>query len=171
MRAATQQVGVHGAPGLAVGVGALAVSSSGATLATHGLGSCVAVCTFDPEAGVSGLLHFMLPASRIDAERARQRPDLFADLGVENLLRAVQHAGGRRNRLRAKLIGGASFLATSVSMDVGKRNVLAARKHLWAAGVNVVAEAVGGTQSRTVHLCGTTGVATIRTPGVREVRL
>ena len=37
-------------------------------LVTYSLGSCVGLSLFDPVAGVGGLIHCMLPLSRIDTE-------------------------------------------------------------------------------------------------------
>ncbi len=59
---------------LVVGIGELAVSNDRDELiVTHALGSCIAVCIFDPVVGVAAMLHFLLPDSRINADRARQR--------------------------------------------------------------------------------------------------
>jgi hypothetical protein len=56
---------------LVVGIGEYAVAaSSAATIVTHALGSCIAVCIWDPQRGVAGLLHFLLPESRVNPERA-----------------------------------------------------------------------------------------------------
>ena len=40
----------------------------GGVIVTHALGSCIAVCIFDPVARVGGLLHFLLPESRINPD-------------------------------------------------------------------------------------------------------
>ena len=51
----------------------------GDVIVMHALGSCIAVCVFDPVASVAGMLHFLLPEARINPERARQQPAVFAD--------------------------------------------------------------------------------------------
>ena len=66
-----------------VGIGELAVSNApDDVIVTHALGSCVAVCLYDPVAGVAAMLHFLLPDARINAQRARMQPAAFADLGI-----------------------------------------------------------------------------------------
>ncbi len=66
-----------------VGVGDYKISTSPLeVLVTYSLGSCLGVAAYDPRAGVGGLLHFMLPDSRINAEKARAQPAMFADNGA-----------------------------------------------------------------------------------------
>ena len=56
-----------------VGIGDCKVSKQpDDVLITHALGSCIAVMIHDPVAKVAGLLHYMLPESSLDAERARR---------------------------------------------------------------------------------------------------
>ena len=51
---------------IVVGIGEYAVADQpDATIVTHALGSCIAVCAWDPDAGVGGLLHFMLPTGSL----------------------------------------------------------------------------------------------------------
>lgn len=66
-----------------IGIGELAVSRTPSlTIATHAVGSCIAVCIFDPIAAVAGMLHFLLPESAINPERASRHPAVFADTGI-----------------------------------------------------------------------------------------
>jgi chemotaxis protein CheD len=133
-------------------------------LVTYALGSCIAVGAYDPVAGVGGLLHFMLPDSRQDAERAKAQPAMYADTGIPLLLRSLERMGGDRKRLRVRLAGGAQILHDNAQLAVGKRNYMAARKLLWQLGVMVEMEAVGGTTSRNLGLDLGTGEFWLRTP-------
>ncbi len=40
-------------------------------LATYSLGSCVAVCLYDPVVIVGGMLHYQLPSSEADQDKAQ----------------------------------------------------------------------------------------------------
>jgi len=144
---------------LAVGIGQCAVSNRpGDVLITHGLGSCIAVCVFDPQTTVAGLLHFLLPEARINPERALVQPAVFADTGIPLLLDAAAQQGLLRRRAIVKLVGGAEMAAsTEVAFNTGRRNVLAARNLLWRSGVFVAGQDVGGTAARTLHLSVATG--------------
>ena len=53
-----------------------------ATLITYALGSCIGVTLYDPSAKVGGLLHFMLPESQLDPQKAQRKPWMFADTGI-----------------------------------------------------------------------------------------
>lgn len=124
----------------------------GQVLATFALGSCIGLAVHDAKTGVGGLLHFMLPDSAIDPERARERPSVFADTGIVQLIRQVCEAGAGKRNLMAYAAGGASLIHSIRGFDIGKRNCLALHKALWKAGVLLTGEAVGGGSSRTMHL-------------------
>jgi len=137
-----------------VGIGEFAVSNQPDDLiVTHALGSCVAVCLFDPVAGVAAMLHFLLPESKINAERARDQPGAFADTGIPLLFQQAYRHGLDKKRAIVKLAGGAETVDKgTASFQIGRRNVLAAKNLLWRNGVFVRGEHVGGDIARTVHL-------------------
>ena len=135
---------------IVVGIGEFAIADSpDATIVTHALGSCIAVCVWDQDAGVGGLLHFLLPESKLNPERAKRQPGTFADTGIPLLFQTAYKHGATKSRCRVKLLGGASVTAGGTT-DVGRRNLLAAKKMLWQNGVMVQGEAVGGHEVRTV---------------------
>lgn len=153
-----------------VGIGEFAVSNDPqAAVVTHALGSCVAVCIWDPAARVAGLLHVLLPDSKINPDRARQQPAAFADTGIPLFFRTAYAQGLDKKRCRVRLIGGASVAGLPPSeAAVGKRNVLAARSLLWRNGVLIEREVVGGTEARTVTLRVSDGVTRIGTGTAAE---
>jgi chemotaxis protein CheD len=121
-------------------------------LVTYALGSCIAVAMHDPVTKVSGLLHYMLPESAIDAKKAEQNPFMFADTGILRMMDVLKKAGGDGKRMVVRLTGGAQVLDSQGVFQIGKRNYLAARRILWKAGILVAAEAVGGEMSRTTRM-------------------
>jgi chemotaxis protein CheD len=140
-----------------VGIGELAVSNTpGDVIVTHALGSCVAVCLFDPVAGVAAMLHFLLPEARINPERARLQPAAFADTGIPLLFHTAYKHGLEKRRTIVKLAGGAEWTdmtgPVASGLKTGHRNALAAKSVLWRNGVIIDAQDVGGTTARTVHL-------------------
>ena len=53
---------------LIVGIGEFAVTDQpGGSIVTHALGSCIAVCIWDPTVRVAGLLHFLHAFQAVDA--------------------------------------------------------------------------------------------------------
>lgn len=156
---------------LLVGIADLAVSNlTGDSIITHALGSCVAVSVWDPALHVGGLLHFLLPESRISPERAGCQPAAFADSGIPLLFQELFRLGLDKRRARVKLAGGADIANAKGDsvFDIGRRNALAARQILWRNGVLVSAEALGGTVARTVCLRLGDGVMTVSMGGVEH---
>lgn len=145
--------GLGGGKRLVIGIGELVVSNGpGDVLVTHALGSCIAVCLWDPTAHVAGLLHYLLPDSKINPERASTQPATYADTGIPLLLKEAYALGATKQRTIVRLVGGAEVVGGAGSFNVGKRNLLAARNLLWRAGLLIKGEAVGGTVARTVHM-------------------
>lgn len=149
-----------------VGIADCRVSADRDTvLATYALGSCIAVLVHDPVAAVAGLLHYMLPDSSLDPGKAERNPFLFADTGIPRLIAAVCDCGARRERLVARIAGGAQTLNGHQRFQIGRRNQRAARRILREAGVAVRSEAVGAEVSRTVLLETGSGRALVRESG------
>ncbi len=137
-------------------------------LVTYALGSCVAICLFDPTVRVGGLLHIMLPDSSLDPRKAQANPYMFADTGLPALLRAMALEGAVERRLKVRLAGGANVLDDRGVFNIGKRNYTAVRKLLWKAGLMVEGEMVGGEVSRTVRMEISTGRCWVREGGRAE---
>ena len=154
---------------LTVGVGDCKISNAAeSVLTTYALGSCIAVAIHDPVAAVGGLLHFMLPESSLNPEKASQNPFMFADTGIPLLFHAAYGLGAEKRRLVVRVVGGAQVMDDNGLFNIGKRNHLALRKILWKAGVMLHGEEVGGTSSRTVRLEVDTGRFWIRGPGMED---
>ena len=151
---------------LIVGIGEFAVTDQpGGSIVTHALGSCIAVCIWDPTVRVAGLLHFLLADSKINPERARQQVGTFADTGIPALFHEAYRLGLDKKRTEVRLVGGAE-IATAASpsnLQVGKRNILAARNLLWKNGVMIRAEATGGNVPRTVRISADDGRVEVST--------
>lgn len=142
-----------------IGIGELAVSDRpGDVIVTHALGSCIAVCIYDPLSGIGGMLHFLLPEARINPERAKQQPAVFADTGIPLLFQAAFDRGLKKQRAIVHLVGGAEMTQSAgAAFGTGRRNLLAAKNLLWRNGVFVAGMEVGGTGARTLHLSVSNG--------------
>jgi chemotaxis protein CheD len=140
------------------------VRGAAGQLVTYALGSCVALAISDPAAQVAGLLHVMLPDSRIATAGQEDAPCRYADTGAAWMFRRLAESGSQKVRWRVYLAGGASVVDDGGVFNIGKRNLTAIRRLLWQAGVPVHAEETGGSVSRTVGLETETGRFWVREP-------
>ena len=77
----------------------------------------------------------------------------------------MRRLGARRDRVSAKIVGGASMFAALIpagGINIGERNIVAARDALDAAGVPIVAEDVGSDYGRSVYLSTQDGRVEVR---------
>jgi chemotaxis protein CheD len=119
------------------------------------LGSCVAACLRDPQAGVGGMNHFLLPGDMDDARYGdAERAGVHL---MELLVNGLLKRGARRERLEAKLFGGARMMEGL--SDIGAKNSAFAKRFLTNEGIRVIAEAVGGTRGRRVEYYPVSGQA------------
>ncbi|TFG35266.1 MAG: chemotaxis protein CheD [Desulfobacterales bacterium] len=155
-----------------VGISDMKVSNNvKETLITYSLGSCIGVLIWDPLVKVGGLLHYMLPDSRLDKDRAQQRPYMFADTGIPALFKECYSLGAVKGRLIVKVVGGSQILDSTGLFSIGKRNyqmlsVLFDRNH-----VTIAAEDIGSSVNRTVRLEIGTGRVLLKVSGRGEFEL
>jgi chemotaxis protein CheD len=140
-------------------------------LVTYSLGSCIAVVIFDPVARVGGMLHYMLPDSAMDPQKASQKPAMFADTGIPLLFKRSYRLGAQKKNAIVKVAGGAQILDEDGIFNIGKRNYLAMRKIFWRNNVLIAGEHVGGNVNRTVRLEMDTGRVFLKVSGIGELEL
>lgn len=134
----------------------------GDILTTYSLGSCIAVCLYDQAACAGGMLHYQLPSSSIEPQRAKQKPFMFADTGMKLLIDKLVSMGAKKKRMSVKIAGGATMEAGPDGFNIGKRNHLAIRKILWQNGMFIDAEDVGGSSPRNMYMNLADGTVTVR---------
>ena len=149
-----------------VGMADLNICKSPDVITTLGLGSCIGLTLYDPVTKIGGMVHYMLP----DSTQVRNNENIakFADTGIDELLKKVVAAGASRQRLVAKIAGGAKmFETTGVSAigNIGARNAEAAKQILKQKGIRLVAEDTGLNYGRTVELHCETGDFHIKAVG------
>lgn len=135
-------------------------------LTTLGLGSCVGIVLFDPITKVGGLAHAMLPDSKLISNN--QNIAKFVDTGLNKLIEDMIQLGAKKNRLKAKLAGGAQmfkFSSNNEIMKIGERNAIAAKAALKEHGIPLLAEDTGQNYGRTIILDTLKGDLTVRSIG------
>ena len=149
-----------------VGIAEMAITRSTAELlVTYALGSCVGVTLFDPVAGVGGMIHCMLPLSKIDPKQAQENPAKFVDVGIPALFREAYRLGAQKHRIVVKVAGGSRIHDDNGHFKIGERNYMTLRKILWKNNVLIESEDVGGSLSRTMYLDVGTGQVTVKASG------
>lgn len=149
-----------------VGISDIKVSKSkDDVLVTYALGSCVGVSIFDPVTGVGGLIHCMLPLSKIDPEKAKTNPCMFVDTGIPKLFLDAYKMGAQKERIKVKVAGGSQICDDNGRFKIGERNYATLRKLLWKNNVLIAAEDVGGSLSRTMYLDMSTGQTLLKING------
>ncbi len=135
-------------------------------LVTLGLGSCVAIMLHDAQARAGAMAHVLLPSLSLARDITNRAK--FPETAVPLLIERLKGLGADPRRLVAKLAGGASMfgqLVTPGTIQMGERNLLAARTALRAAAIPIVREAVGGERGRSVRFHVKDGRAEIRSVG------
>jgi chemotaxis protein CheD len=155
-----------------VGVADMKVSNNPEeSIITYSLGSCIGLVIYDPAVKVGGILHYMLPESSIDKEKASARPYMFADSGIPRLFKTAYNLGAAKQRMTVYVAGGSEILDQSGFFNIGKRNYMALKKMFFKNNVMINKQDVGGNTNRTVRLEIATGDIYVKTSGGKEVRI
>ena len=154
-----------------VGISEMKVTSNADdVIITYSLGSCLGLTLYDPVAQVGGMIHCMLPLSKIDTEKAKKNPEMFVDTGVPLLMQQIFDLGAKRSRLIVKAAGCGQLLDDKKLFKIGERNYTVLRKILWKNNILINGEDVFGTKSRTMSLYMNDGRVTIKSGGTeREI--
>lgn len=117
------------------------------------LGSCVSACLWDPEAGIGGMNHILLPhgaSGGVDTVGSSVN-------AMELLINSIVKQGGQKHRLAAKIFGGGQMI--SQFSDVGQRNGEFVVSYLRDEGISCLSQSLGGDQARRIQFWPHTGRA------------
>ncbi len=142
----------------------MAVGKEHMHIRTSSLGSCVAIVLYDAITQVGGMAHAMLPSRKdkpadvIEVARANISEDgfvaKFADEAVDRLVVEIEKIGGKKEHLKAKLIGGAKMfrILSGDNFGIGFRNAEAAKARLKVLNIPIEAEDIDGVVGRAADL-------------------
>jgi chemotaxis receptor (MCP) glutamine deamidase CheD len=151
---------VDAAPTLTLPIGAVHASSEPLLIKTL-VGSCIAVCLFDPVRQVGGMNHFMLPLGT--AHELHPDARRFGAQAMDCLIAAMMKAGAHRQRLIAKVFGGAHVLHLPESeIGIPQQNIAFIRAFLGEENITIASEDLGGFVPREVHCYTNTGHVFVR---------
>ncbi|HSW58080.1 MAG TPA: chemotaxis protein CheD [Dehalococcoidales bacterium] len=142
-----------------VGLGEMSVTrDTTVVLSCIGLGSCIAVCVYDPFTKSGGLAHMLLPLGRKDNDISSPSVK-YIDTGVPLFINQVIKQSSGRENLIVKVIGGATMLQVPGGglLDIGQRNIQEIKAALAKEKIPILGWDVGGTAGRSVHFFLDTG--------------
>ena len=119
------------------------------------LGSCVSACVRDPDLKIGGMNHFLLPGVETGA-RAQDCERANVHL-MELLINGLMRKGAQRERLEAKLFGGARMMRGL--SDIGSKNAEFAKNFLKYEGIRLVGGDTGGMLGRRLQFWPVSGRA------------
>ena len=137
------------------------VSVTDAVLTTV-LGSCVAACLLDLDAGVAGMNHFMLPEDGEQSTRDQVASTRYGAHAMDVLIREMTRLGARRDRLQAKVFGGGAVLANMSTLNIGDRNSDFVLLYLKTERICVAAQDLRGKYARRIGFFPETGKVLVR---------
>lgn len=142
--------------------GRFAIGKAPDTLASIGVGSCLAICLYAPSYQTGALMHCMLPR----ATQPVANPGIYVDTAINTMLEELLKLGIHPTDLSAKLIGGAAMfptLAASDTQNIGKRNLEEAMRILETIHVRIISNATGGNRGRSLNFDLNTGDVMVTT--------
>lgn len=122
-------------------------------LISLGLGSCVAICAYDPISKVGGMAHMVLPRS--SDGRSNEPNPKFVDCAIPMLLEEMKELGALKSRLIVKIVGGAEMMkaqSPNGTLNIGPQNVQAVETLLEELSLPLRSADIGGTHGRTARL-------------------
>jgi len=137
--------------------GEFAVSDEDGVVINTLLGSCVACCLWDETAGTGGMNHLLLANSKSGVD---PQFNMAGVAEMECLINGIIKLGGRRERLKAKVFGGANMLGASTG--IGASNSQFALDFLSQEGIECISSSVGGSAARNVRFWPSNGRVTLK---------
>lgn len=153
---------------LIIGIADMKMAKGEGMLVTYALGSCIGICLHDPILKLGALVHIMLP---VNMEAGRKTPMKYADTGIRETLRLMESKGASRNRITAKIAGGAKMFEVGSSSlgNIGQRNIESVHMNLKKEGIRLLKEDVGGSVARTLLFDVNSGLGCVRSYGRPEL--
>jgi chemotaxis protein CheD len=114
------------------------------------LGSCVAVCLFDPVTQIGGMNHILLPG-QADLQHY-DAPTRYALNAMDLLINDIMKLGGKRYNLTAKVFGGGHIIpGISEEFGMGQKNIAFVLEFLRVENIRITGQDLGGVDSRRVY--------------------
>jgi chemotaxis protein CheD len=157
MKADSKKAHLHGRNRISLYIGEVAASKLPLMMDTL-LGSCVAVCMYDPILRAGGMNHILMPKCQVGDTSSR-----CGVHAMELLINELMKLGGEKKRFIAKAFGGANVFPGMKMSPVGEGNALFVRQFLATEKIPLVAERMGGNHAVRLYFHTDTGKAYVHT--------
>ena len=122
-------------------------AQKGECVVTTILGSCVAVCLWDPVLKIGGINHYMLALWNGEGLPSPK----YGNIAITKLIEKMLNIGSRRKNLKAKVFGGAQVLQSTIGLlNVSQRNITLAKKMLQEERIPIITSDLGGSLGRKI---------------------
>lgn len=124
------------------------------TIVTTILGTCVAVCLYDPISKKGGINHYMLPLWNGDGLASPK----YGNIAIPKLIKKMLAMGCRKSNIQAKVFGGKSEGQGNISLfRIGERNSELALLLLGQENIPIVGSSLNGKYGRRIQFNTGTG--------------
>jgi len=111
------------------------------------LGSCVAICLWDPVTRKGGMAHYMLPLWNGEGLASPK----YGNIAIDKLIEKMQSFGCQKANLKAKIFGGGEVIESFTSyFYIGRRNIEIAHELLNEKNIPIIGSSTGGKLGRKV---------------------
>jgi len=138
-------------PPTLIGVGGIAWSGDPGVMYSTLLGSCIAVCLYDPMRGTGGLNHYLLAK----APPAEETDTRYGTISLPLLVNNLCAVGCQRDRLQAIVAGGANILSNI--HPIGSENSDYAIQWLRSENIEIIKKDIGSNEARRVRFHPSSG--------------
>lgn len=111
------------------------------------LGSCVAVCLWDPTMNIGGMAHYMLPLWNGEGLASPK----YGNIAIERLLEKLLSYGSKKYNVKAKIFGGGEVIDSQAPyFYIGQRNIEIAEEMLGDMRIPILGSSTGGKLGRKI---------------------
>jgi chemotaxis protein CheD len=125
------------------------------------LGSCVCACIYEEDRGIGGMNHFLLPGDFRSEEIFLSPVARYGMFAMELLMGELIKLNVDRNKLKAKVFGGAQVVK-GLQSEVGPNNIKFIKTFLDMEGIPIISSDLGGESARKIFFFPKTGKAMVK---------
>lgn len=123
------------------------------------LGSCVAVCLYDPVKKIGSINHYMLPFWNGTGLASPK----YGNIAIQKIIDKMIDMGSNKKDIKAKIFGGGEVVETKNNMfKIGERNIEIAIRILKENNIKITGQSVGGKNGRKIRFNTETGVVLMK---------